>query len=199
MADAAKISPQYVDLVSLVARQVMGAIDITVLGQSGNTTDATDVKAFMKDIGFSQCVQFRWEYLAPLTNESQAGQSCGAFVCCVPRIPVLERIPRRSVARTPSGSSRCHFRTPVCSPGYRFVVCISDGSLVRFPSRRATGISYPNATGTHGPHPQGIERESQAFITEAGKLTASGSYRVWQHVDHDVCTCEGVWGWDATG
>lgn len=49
MGDAAKISPEYVDLVSLVARQVMGAIDIT-------GSNATDVKAFMKDIGSSQYV-----------------------------------------------------------------------------------------------------------------------------------------------
>ncbi|TFK92712.1 hypothetical protein K466DRAFT_581623 [Polyporus arcularius HHB13444] len=51
LADAAKISPQYGDLVSLVARQVMGALDITVLGGPGNDGDVTDVKAFMKDIG----------------------------------------------------------------------------------------------------------------------------------------------------
>ncbi|RDX47956.1 hypothetical protein OH76DRAFT_1405499 [Lentinus brumalis] len=51
LADAAKISPQYGDLVSLVARQVMSALDITVLGGSGNDGDVTDVKAFMKDIG----------------------------------------------------------------------------------------------------------------------------------------------------
>ncbi|KAI0712927.1 hypothetical protein C8T65DRAFT_726919 [Cerioporus squamosus] len=54
MGDAAKISPQYVDPVSLVTRQVMGALDITVLGGSGNNGDATDVKAFMKDIGSTQ-------------------------------------------------------------------------------------------------------------------------------------------------
>lgn len=48
-SDAAKISPEYVDLVSLVARQVMGAIDIT-------GSNASDVKAFMKDIGYSQYV-----------------------------------------------------------------------------------------------------------------------------------------------
>ncbi len=56
LADAAKISPQYGDLVSLVARQVMGALDITVLGGSGNDGDVKDVKAFMKDIGSTLCV-----------------------------------------------------------------------------------------------------------------------------------------------
>ena len=56
MTEAAKVSPQYVDLVSLVARQVMGAIDITV--GSSNEKDGMDVKAFMKDIGTSQCITF---------------------------------------------------------------------------------------------------------------------------------------------
>ncbi len=52
MVDAAKISPQYTDLVSLVARQVMGALDITVLGGSDNAGDPADVKVFMKDINY---------------------------------------------------------------------------------------------------------------------------------------------------
>ena len=54
MDEAAKVSSQYVDLISLVARQVMGALDITV--GSGGSTNETDVKAFMKDVGSSQCV-----------------------------------------------------------------------------------------------------------------------------------------------
>ncbi|TFK86748.1 hypothetical protein K466DRAFT_492211 [Polyporus arcularius HHB13444] len=54
MGEAAKVSSQYIDLVSLVARQVMGALDITVLGGSGNGVEATDVKAFMKDVGYTQ-------------------------------------------------------------------------------------------------------------------------------------------------
>ncbi|TFK80596.1 hypothetical protein K466DRAFT_636552 [Polyporus arcularius HHB13444] len=54
MGDAAKISSQYIDLVSLVARQVMGAPDITVLGGSGNGLEAMDVKAFSKDLAYTQ-------------------------------------------------------------------------------------------------------------------------------------------------
>ena len=52
MGDAAKISPQYVNLVSLVARQVMGAVDITVPLEASD--DMPDVSAFMKDIGSTQ-------------------------------------------------------------------------------------------------------------------------------------------------
>lgn len=52
MGDAAKISPQYVNLVSLVARQVMGAVDITVPLEASD--DMLDVSAFMKDIGSTQ-------------------------------------------------------------------------------------------------------------------------------------------------
>ena len=51
MSAAANISAHYVDLVSLTARQAMGALDITVLGNSGNSIDASDVKVFMKDVG----------------------------------------------------------------------------------------------------------------------------------------------------
>ncbi|RPD54725.1 hypothetical protein L226DRAFT_560384 [Lentinus tigrinus ALCF2SS1-7] len=53
MGDAAKVSPQYVDLISLVTRQVMAALDITVLGGSGSNGQTTDVKAFMRDTGSS--------------------------------------------------------------------------------------------------------------------------------------------------
>ncbi len=56
MGEAAKVSSQYIDLVSLVARQVMGAPDITVLGGSGNGVEATDVKAFMNVVGYTQYV-----------------------------------------------------------------------------------------------------------------------------------------------
>ncbi len=142
-AYAARVSPQYVDLVSLVARQVFGAIDITVLGQSGNTTDATDVKAFMKHRFFSVRT-FSLVNLTPLTNESQAGQPCRAFVRRIPRIPVLERISRRSVARTPSGIPRCHFGTPVCSARYRCVIYplgVSATSRVNVP--QASAIRTP--------------------------------------------------------
>ena len=54
ISDAAKISSNYVDLVSLAARQVMGSMDITVLeSDSGGSVDGSDVKIFVKDIGGS--------------------------------------------------------------------------------------------------------------------------------------------------
>ena len=51
MSAAANISAHYVDLVSLTARQALSAVDITVLGNSDSSIDASDVKVFMKDIG----------------------------------------------------------------------------------------------------------------------------------------------------
>ncbi|KAI0744211.1 hypothetical protein C8Q80DRAFT_1220875 [Daedaleopsis nitida] len=51
MADAAKISSKLVDLVSLGARQTFAAMDITVLGGSKGSINASDVKIFMKDNG----------------------------------------------------------------------------------------------------------------------------------------------------
>ena len=54
ISDAGKISSNYVDLVSLAARQVMGSMDITVLeSDSGGSVDGSDVKIFVKDIGGS--------------------------------------------------------------------------------------------------------------------------------------------------
>ena len=53
-SDAGKISSNYVDLVSLAARQVMGSMDITVLeSDPGGNVDGSDVKIFVKDIGGS--------------------------------------------------------------------------------------------------------------------------------------------------
>ena len=50
--DAGKISSNYVDLVSLAARQVMGSMDITVLQSNGGASlNESDVKIFIKDIG----------------------------------------------------------------------------------------------------------------------------------------------------
>ena len=52
--DAGKISSNYVDLISLAARQVMGSMDITVLeSDPGGSADRSDVKIFVKDIGGS--------------------------------------------------------------------------------------------------------------------------------------------------
>ncbi|TFK83965.1 hypothetical protein K466DRAFT_602413 [Polyporus arcularius HHB13444] len=126
MADAAKISPQYVDLVSLVARQVMGAIDIAVLGQSGNTMDAMDVKAFMKDIGFSQRVNPVERMFAAFPAYLYLNASLGGALLA----PLLE------------------------------AQDITSGLPY---AAQDIGISYPNATGTHGPHPQGIERHTDTF------------------------------------
>ncbi|EMD37367.1 hypothetical protein CERSUDRAFT_114040 [Gelatoporia subvermispora B] len=49
--DALKISPQYADLVSLAARQVFGATEITVSNGSDRQWNISDTLMFMKDIG----------------------------------------------------------------------------------------------------------------------------------------------------
>ena len=59
MADAAKISPEYVDLVSLATRQILGSLDITVLSDGQSSVNASDVKIFMKNMGDDQCVPRR--------------------------------------------------------------------------------------------------------------------------------------------
>ena len=55
MSDAANISSNYVDLVSLSARQVFGSLGITVSHDTPSTNES-EVKVFMKDIGSSGCV-----------------------------------------------------------------------------------------------------------------------------------------------
>ncbi|TFK71713.1 DUF1793-domain-containing protein [Pluteus cervinus] len=56
LGDASAISPQYVDLVSLSTRQVFGALDITISQDRNGHWNTSDIKVFMKDIGFSQRV-----------------------------------------------------------------------------------------------------------------------------------------------
>ncbi|KAL7281458.1 hypothetical protein ACG7TL_004773 [Trametes sanguinea] len=53
IGNASKISPHYVDLVSLGLRQTMGSLDITVPTSSDGTPNASDVRIFMKDVGAS--------------------------------------------------------------------------------------------------------------------------------------------------
>ena len=50
MSAAAQISPHYVDLVSLAARQTLASLDVTV----GSDLKLSDVKIFMKDLGTTQ-------------------------------------------------------------------------------------------------------------------------------------------------
>lgn len=49
--DATKISLDYPDLLSLVARQAMSAIEITVSKNADGSYNSSDIMAFMKDIG----------------------------------------------------------------------------------------------------------------------------------------------------
>lgn len=49
--DAMKISLDYPDLLSLVARQAMSAIEITVSKNADGSYNSSDIMAFMKDMG----------------------------------------------------------------------------------------------------------------------------------------------------
>ena len=49
--DAAGISPNLTDLLSLVARQAMSALEITVSRKTDGNFDSSDIMAFMKDMG----------------------------------------------------------------------------------------------------------------------------------------------------
>ena len=56
IGDATKISSHYVDLVAFSARQTMASLEITVGSDSSGNVNSSDVKAFVKDIGSTQCV-----------------------------------------------------------------------------------------------------------------------------------------------
>ncbi|KAI0705121.1 hypothetical protein C8T65DRAFT_740959 [Cerioporus squamosus] len=137
MNDAAKISARYLDLVSLVARQVMAAIDITALGRPDNTVDVTDVKAFMKDIGFSQRVNPAERLFAAFPAYLYFNASLGGALLA----PLLE---------------------------------LQDVTSGLPYAAQDIGVSYPNATGTHGPHPQGIEQSGNMLIMMYAHARVSG-------------------------
>ncbi|KIK53986.1 hypothetical protein GYMLUDRAFT_142150, partial [Collybiopsis luxurians FD-317 M1] len=54
VSNSSKISPSYVDLVSLASRQVMAGLEITVGLDSNGQVNESDVLIFMKDIGNSR-------------------------------------------------------------------------------------------------------------------------------------------------
>ena len=51
LSDAGSISSDYSDLMSLVTRQAMSAIDITVSENSDGTFNSSDIMAFMSNMG----------------------------------------------------------------------------------------------------------------------------------------------------
>ncbi|PCH44011.1 DUF1793-domain-containing protein [Wolfiporia cocos MD-104 SS10] len=56
MNNASLISTQYMDILALAARQIFGALDITVPSDLSDGWSADDVRIFMKDMGSSQRV-----------------------------------------------------------------------------------------------------------------------------------------------
>lgn len=56
MSDAAKISSEYSDIVSIALRQGMGTLDITVGTNSNGSVVPDDLKIFMKNTGTDQFV-----------------------------------------------------------------------------------------------------------------------------------------------
>ena len=49
--DSVSISQSYADLLSLVARQAMGAIEITLSENPDGSLNSSDIMAFMMDMG----------------------------------------------------------------------------------------------------------------------------------------------------
>ena len=87
VADAEKISPKYVDLVSLATRQILGSLDITVLSDAQGGVNTSDVKIFMKNMGIDQCVLFIALFRACLTFISCLAGVSTLWRGCMPRGP----------------------------------------------------------------------------------------------------------------
>lgn len=77
VGEAASISSNYVDLVSLASRQTMGSMEITVLGDGDNSVNISDVKIFVKDIGSSQYARSVTRNTHDTHTDTQAHKSCG--------------------------------------------------------------------------------------------------------------------------
>lgn len=60
LADAAKVSAHYADLVSLAARQAMGGTELTIGRNIAGSSEwnTSDVKMFLKDVGTNGSVAF---------------------------------------------------------------------------------------------------------------------------------------------
>ena len=116
MSAAANISSNYVDLVSLTARQVMGALDITVSSNSDGSIDASDVQVFMKDVGGSGYVS-RVLFIAHERAELMV-QSCKrgrTSIRGVSSLPVLQCVYSVWVVRAIAWVSRSTDR-PIIHP-----------------------------------------------------------------------------------
>ena len=50
-SDASKISAEYADLVALIARQALSAMDITLFQEDDGSWDTSDIKAFVDNTG----------------------------------------------------------------------------------------------------------------------------------------------------
>ncbi|OCH91422.1 hypothetical protein OBBRIDRAFT_524115, partial [Obba rivulosa] len=71
LQDASGVSSDYADLVSLAARQVLGAIDITISNGSDGQFNTSDTMIFMKDIGNTGWVSAeRYHHCRELKSES---------------------------------------------------------------------------------------------------------------------------------
>ncbi|KAI8993903.1 DUF1793-domain-containing protein [Trametes punicea] len=130
VANASKISPHYVDLVSLAIRQTMGSMDITVSTGSDGKPNASDVRIFMKDIGSSTSS----ERVSPVEHIYAA-------------MPALLYV-------------NASLLGPLLAP-----LLDAQDFLTDLPyAAQDLGVAYPNATGTHGPHSQGVEQSGNMLI-----------------------------------
>lgn len=164
VANTSTVSAHYTDLVSLAARQTLSALDITVSTGSDGNPNASDVRIFMKDIGFGTTgyasIPFDHSQILhhPLTSTMQTCQPRRADVRCHARVSLLQRIASRTYARS---SSRCP-RQPgslavICCTRSWYVITCCLSIIRQYLIATTTGLAYPNATGIRGAHRQGIE------------------------------------------
>ncbi|OSD07070.1 hypothetical protein PYCCODRAFT_1464180 [Trametes coccinea BRFM310] len=137
VGNASKISSQYADLVSLALRQTMGALDFTVSTNPDGTTNASDVRVFMKDVN------------------GNAQMPDGQFLHG--RVNPVEKMYAAMPALLYVNASIIGF---LLAPLLDAQDLVTDMSY----AAQDIGVAYPNATGIRGPHNQGIEQTGNMLI-----------------------------------
>ena len=140
-SDAAKISSQYSDLVSLATRQAMSTLDITAGTDSSGKLVPGDVKIFMKNVGTDL-------FVFPLTSRNLAL----TVICVHRRINPVEHI----YAAFPM----LLYLNASLGGGLLQPLLESQDSLTgQLFAAQDLGSAYPIASGSHPVSSQGVERE----------------------------------------
>ncbi|KAL7281476.1 hypothetical protein ACG7TL_004791 [Trametes sanguinea] len=115
----------------------MGALDFTVSTNSDGTTNASDVRIFMKDVNGD----------AQSSGDQNVHRRVNAVEKMYAALPALLYVNASIVG-------------PLLAP----LLDAQDGITTMPYAAQDLGVAYPNATGIHGPHDQGLEQSGNMLI-----------------------------------